>query len=64
VRPFEALARASAGDVADGIYTGLARAAVVAHRLLSRTESGQTRWYAGGIAAGAVVFLTWVLWTL
>jgi NADH-quinone oxidoreductase subunit L len=64
VRPFEALARASAGDVADGIYAGLARAAVVAHRLLSRTESGQTRWYAGGIAAGAVVFLTWVLWTL
>jgi NADH-quinone oxidoreductase subunit L len=49
------------GDFIDGFYTGVARMNELAWRILSRTETGQLRWYAAGIAAGAVVFIAVVL---
>jgi NADH-quinone oxidoreductase subunit L len=49
------------GDFIDGFYAGVARMNELAWRILSRTETGQLRWYAAGIAAGAVVFIAVVL---
>jgi NADH-quinone oxidoreductase subunit L len=39
----------------DAISNGIARLSQRANRLLSRTQTGQTRWYAASIAAGAVL---------
>jgi NADH-quinone oxidoreductase subunit L len=57
VRPFLALTHANRRDVIDSVYTGVARAATGLHRLLGATQTGRLRWYAAGIAAGAVVLL-------
>ncbi len=50
-----ALVREDKDDAVDFIYTGIADIARAAYRGLSRTETGQMRWYAMGIAAGAVI---------
>ncbi|MCL7455416.1 MAG: NADH-quinone oxidoreductase subunit L, partial [Anaerolineae bacterium] len=55
VRPFVALARANKDDVVDLFFTALAWLGTALHRLLSRTQTGRMRWYAAGIALGAVV---------
>jgi NADH-quinone oxidoreductase subunit L len=54
VRPFVRLAQADRHDVVDSVYTGIARAGAVVHHLLSVSITGRIRWYAAGIAAGAV----------
>ncbi len=56
-RPLEWLAWANRGDFLDLIYDGIAGLAALGWRGLSRSESGNLRWYATGIAAGTVVFL-------
>ena len=61
VRPFLVLARAGKGDVVDGLYRGVAALTRVGHRLLSRTQTGRVGWYAGGVVAGAVLLLGWVV---
>jgi NADH-quinone oxidoreductase subunit L len=43
--------------VFDLIYNAVAAASRGLNRLLSRTETGRLRWYAGGIAVGAVIIL-------
>ena len=63
VRPFERLARASAADVVDRPYDALARLAVTLHRAARTTQTGRLRWYASGLALGAVVVLAVVLAT-
>lgn len=55
VRPFVRLAQADRHDAVDSVYTGIAHSGVVFHSLLSVSITGRTRWYAAGIAAGAVV---------
>ncbi len=55
VRPFLALAKINKDDVIDRIYQGLARLAVVGHRAVRITQTGQLRWYATGLALGTVV---------
>ena len=57
VRPFEWIARINKDDVIDSGYTGIARLNRVVHGVLSKTQTGSIRWYAMGIAFGAVVFL-------
>ncbi|HTS77035.1 MAG TPA: NADH-quinone oxidoreductase subunit L [Bryobacteraceae bacterium] len=57
VRPFERLAWIIRGDLLDSIYDGLSNLTSLFWRGLSYTESGKLRWYAAGIAAGAVVFV-------
>lgn len=54
VRPYRWLARADKDDFIDGIYGGLGRGIAALHRGLSTTQTGQVRWYAAGIALGAV----------
>jgi NADH-quinone oxidoreductase subunit L len=57
VRPFVWLAQINKNDFFDLIYDGVARWNQAAYRVLSATETGQVRWYAMGIAAGAAVIL-------
>jgi NADH-quinone oxidoreductase subunit L len=57
VRPYVWIARTNRRDVVDLFYEGLARLAEVLHGLLSRTQTGRVRWYAAGIALGAVVVI-------
>ncbi len=55
VHPFMAIARADRGDIVDSIYQGIAALARRLHGALSATETGRVRWYAMGIAVGAVI---------
>ncbi len=57
VRPFLATARVSRRDWVDGLFDGVAWVSRALNHGLSRTQSGLLRWYATGIAAGAVTFL-------
>jgi NADH-quinone oxidoreductase subunit L len=57
VRPFLWMTRVNKSDFIDSIYTGIAGINQAAHDLLSLTQTGSIRWYAMGIAIGAVVFL-------
>ncbi len=61
VRPYSWLARVGRGDVIDQIYRGVAWLNWVLHDGLSRTQSGQVRRYAAGIAIGAVIVLAVVV---
>jgi NADH-quinone oxidoreductase subunit L len=61
VRPLVRVARADKLDVIDAFYTGIAAANALFYRVLSSTETGRVRWYAAGVAAGAVLFLGIVL---
>ncbi len=54
VRPFVWLAHIDKDDIVDWIYTGIAALAAWLYRVFRRTETGQVRWYAMGIAAGAI----------
>jgi NADH-quinone oxidoreductase subunit L len=55
VRPYVWLTEALARDWLDLYSTAIARFATSCYRLLSATETGQVRWYAAGIAVGAVI---------
>jgi NADH-quinone oxidoreductase subunit L len=57
VRPYVWLARADKDDVIDLIYQGIAWVSQALNRALSRTETGQLRWYALGIGAGAILII-------
>lgn len=57
VRPFIWLTQINRDDFIDLIYTGIAAINRILHAVLSATQTGNIRWYAMGIAAGAVVFL-------
>ncbi len=58
VHPLVWFAKINKKDFFDSIYNGIASTHRFAHRLLSRTQSGRLRWYATGIALGAVIILT------
>lgn len=57
VRPYLWLARVDKNDVVDLVYTGVARLSLASHRALSKSQTGQVRWYAAGIAVGAIIIL-------
>jgi NADH-quinone oxidoreductase subunit L len=61
VRPFVWVARVNKADFIDFFYTGLARVSAAGHALLSLTETGYVRWYAAGLAAGAIIVLAVML---
>jgi NADH-quinone oxidoreductase subunit L len=61
VRPFVWIARVNKNDVIDRIVDGISWSSGTLHGVLSRTQTGSIRWYAMGIAAGAVVLLGIVL---
>jgi NADH-quinone oxidoreductase subunit L len=57
VHPFAWIARVNKNDFIDMGYTDIAHLNRVVHGVLSKTQTGSIRWYAMGIAFGAVVFL-------
>jgi NADH-quinone oxidoreductase subunit L len=61
VHPYVWLANLDRDDLIDLPFTGMARLAREFNRMLAWTQSGLVRWYAAGIAAGAVVILTLVM---
>ncbi len=61
VRPYCWLARVDRDDVIDRVYRGIAWLNRALHHMLSRTQNGQVRRYAVGIAIGAVIILALVV---
>jgi NADH-quinone oxidoreductase subunit L len=57
VEPFVYLTHANARDFVDWLYVGVAEAARLLHLLFSRAQTGRVRWYAAGLAVGALVLL-------
>jgi len=57
VKPFFWIARINKDDFVDSGYAGIAYLNRAANSVLSKTQTGSIRWYAMGIAIGAVVFL-------
>ena len=62
VLPYYFLAAVGRGDIVDAAYAALADLTRYCHRLLSRTQTGRVRWYAAGVAAGAVLFVGLGVW--
>lgn len=61
VYPFVWLARLNKRDVIDLFYDFVAWVSRQANRAIVRTQSGRVRWYAAGIAAGAIVVIAVVV---
>ncbi len=61
VRPFVRLVRINRHDFIDSGYTGIAAFNRMLSTLLSKTQTGNIRLYAMGLAVGAVVFLGIIL---
>ena len=61
VRPFLWIAEINKQDIIDHGYTGVANFNRALSRWLSKTQTGNIRWYAMGIALGAVVFFAIVI---
>jgi NADH-quinone oxidoreductase subunit L len=57
VQPFVYLTRGNATDAVDRVYACAAETACVLHRLVSRAQTGRVRWYAAGLALGALLLL-------
>jgi len=57
VRPFIRLAQICRHDIIDAAYTVISNMVGILNKVISRTQTGNLRWYATGIAVGAVVFL-------
>jgi NADH-quinone oxidoreductase subunit L len=55
VRPFVWTARINRRDFIDLFYESAAWCSRTLHGVLSRTQTGRVRWYAAGIAAGAII---------
>jgi len=61
VQPVTTLARANRRDVIDFFYRAFGAAVLVASAGLARTQNGRLRWYAAGIALGAIALLALVV---
>jgi NADH-quinone oxidoreductase subunit L len=61
IRPYVWLARTNRSDGVDRVYREAARLAEVCSRTLSLTETGRVRWYAMGVAGGAVIVVAMVV---
>ncbi len=61
VRPVLWISRVNRNDVIGSGYTGIAKINRALHNVLSRTQTGTIRWYAAGLAIGAVTFLGVIL---
>jgi NADH-quinone oxidoreductase subunit L len=61
VRPVVWFAHFDRTDFIDSVYAGVARLSELAYFALRSTENGKVRWYAAGIAFGAVALVSMVL---
>lgn len=60
VRPYIWIARTNKKDAVDLVYTGVSSLAVMLHDSVRRTQTGIIRWYAAGMALGAVIII-WIV---
>ena len=56
-RPYAWLARVNRGDFLDWIFSRIADLNAGISRALSTLQNGYVRWYAAGIAAGAIILI-------
>jgi NADH-quinone oxidoreductase subunit L len=61
VRPFVWLARVNVRDIADRIADGVGGLFLLLSRAFRWTQNGRVRWYAAGLAAGAVLIVAAVV---
>lgn len=61
VRPWYLVTRINKNDAVDWIYNGAAGATAILHDLTSITQTGQLRWYAATITAGAILLIAILL---
>jgi len=64
VRPYLWLARVNRDDVIDLFYRGVSWTAALSYRGLQAAQTGNVRWYAAGVAAGALIILAFVVYGL
>ena len=57
VKPYTVLAARNKGDVIDWLVHSIAAVIRGGHRALAKTQTGRLRWYAAGVALGAIVLL-------
>ena len=57
VKPFLWIAEIIKNEPFDTGYSGIVTVSAALHRVLSRTQTGNIRWYATGIAVGLIFFL-------
>ncbi len=57
VQPVLFLARINRADIVDRFYDGIALFFRAAHRQVRRTQTGQVRWYAAGLAVGSIAII-------
>lgn len=57
VRPYLWFARVNKHDVIDIFYWALAHMGIAYHQLLSSLQTGKVRWYAMGVAIGALIII-------
>jgi NADH-quinone oxidoreductase subunit L len=62
LRPYLMLAYVNRSDFIDAFYEGLARLSGAAHEGLALLQDGRVRWYAAGMAAGAVLMIAAAAW--
>lgn len=62
VRPYYGLAALNRRDIVDAVYTAVAGVTRWLNRALILTQSGNLRWYAAGVAAGAALFVGVGVW--
>jgi NADH-quinone oxidoreductase subunit L len=63
VRPVITLSRINRKDFVDLIYTGMANVSLFFNGMLSKTQTGNVRWYIMGIVFGAIVLIA-IIYTL
>jgi hypothetical protein len=56
-RPWMSLARHGSGEIADGVYDGIARLHRLSWRSLTQAHNGNLRRYAGGLLIGTVLLM-------
>ena len=61
VRPFVWIARVNVRDVVDRLFDGIGALLLLFSRAFRWTQSGKVRWYAAGIAGGAVLIVVAVV---
>ncbi len=61
VRPFKAIAEVNRDDAVDLLPTGLAQLTAWLHRGLSRTQTGEVRWYVAALTFGVILLVALVV---
>jgi NADH-quinone oxidoreductase subunit L len=61
VRPFKWIARVNRDDAVDLLPMGLAQLAAWVHRGLSRTQTGEVRWYVAVLTLGVILLVALVV---